>query len=114
MRTSDIASHAGLFEAYVASRYFETDRTYFLHRLAHAPPGLDELVLQLLADTLKARTEGNNDPRAYELREIGELALKPYASNVAAPLRRTRAPDPIDRIVGAGLRGHQKLRSVEL
>src|SRR3546814_6248193 len=82
MRTSDIASHAGLFEAYVASRYFETDRTYFLHRLEHAPPGLDELVLKLLEDTLKARTEGNNDHRAYELREIGELALKLYASNV--------------------------------
>src|SRR3546814_16457722 len=79
MRTSDIASHAGLFEAYVASRYFETDRTYFLHRLEHAPPGLDELVLKLLEDTLKARTEGNNDPRAYELRELGELALKLYA-----------------------------------
>src|SRR3546814_7880488 len=72
-----------------------TDRTYFLHRLEHAPPGLDELVLKLLEDTLKARTEGNNDPRAYELREIGELALKLYASNVDHPLRRTRALDLI-------------------
>src|SRR3546814_17030299 len=33
MRTSDIASHAGLFEAYVASRYFETARPYFLHQI---------------------------------------------------------------------------------
>src|SRR3546814_409633 len=108
MRTSDIASHAGLFEAYVASRYFETDRTYFLHRLEHAPPGLDELVLKLLEDTIKARTEGNNDPRAYELSEIGELALKLYASNVDHPPRRTRARDLIDRLVEDGLMGIQK------
>uniref|UniRef100_UPI0030EC7A1E hypothetical protein n=1 Tax=Sphingobium mellinum TaxID=1387166 RepID=UPI0030EC7A1E len=111
MRTSDIASHAELFEAYVASRYFETDRTYFLHRLEHAPPGLDELVLRLLEDTLKARTEGNNDPRAYELHEIGELALKLYASNIDHPLRRTRALDLIDRLVEDGLMGMQKLEA---
>ncbi len=111
MRTSDIASHAGLFEAYVASRYFETDRTYFLHRLEYAPPGLDELVLKLLEDTLKARTEGNNDPRAYELHEIGELALKLYASNVDHPLRRTRALDLIDRLVEDGLMAMQKLEA---
>src|SRR3546814_17151501 len=108
MRTSDIASHAGLFEAYVASRYFETDRTYFLHRLEHAPPGLDELVLQLLDDPLKARTEGNNDPRAYELREIGELALQPYAWTGCQPLRR---PPPLDitaRLVDDGQSGLTK------
>src|SRR3546814_3519299 len=109
MRTSDIASHAGLFEAYVASRYFETDRTYFLHRLEHAPPGLDELVLKLLEDTLKARTEGNNDPRAYELREIGELALKTYASNVDHPMCRTLALDLLDRIFEDGLMGMTRL-----
>src|SRR3546814_13313800 len=87
-------SHAGLFEAYVASRYFETDRTYFLHRLEHAPPGLDELVLKLLEDTIQARTEGNNDPRAYELREIDALALKLSDSNADHPLRRLRATAP--------------------
>src|SRR3546814_15994451 len=111
MRTSDIASHAGLFEAYVASRYFETDRTYFLHRLEHAPPGLDELVLKLLEDTLKARTEGNNDPRAYELREIGELALKLYASNVAHPLRPTTPLALTDRLSPAGIVGSEKLEA---
>src|SRR3546814_16331478 len=71
----------------------------------------DLLVLKLLEDTLKARTEGNNDPRAYELREIGELALKLYASNVDHPLRRTRALDLIDRLVEDGLMGMQKLEA---
>lgn len=111
MGTSDIAAHAGLFEAYVASRYFETDRTYFLHRLEHAPPGLDELVLKLLEDTLKARTGGTGDPRAYELHEIGELVLKLYASNVDYPQRRTRALDLIDRLVERGLMEMQKLEA---
>jgi hypothetical protein len=91
MKTSDIATHAGLFEGYVSSRYFETNRTYFLHRLEHAPAGLDELVLKLLEDTLLARTGEESDPRAYELREIGGLALKLYASNVDHPGRRSRA-----------------------
>lgn len=111
MRTSDIAAHAGLFEAYVASQYFETDRTYFLHRLEHAPPGLGELVLKLLEDTLTARTEGNSDPRASELHEIGELVLKLYASNIDRPQRRTRALDLIDRLVERGLMGMQKLEA---
>jgi hypothetical protein len=112
MKTSDIAAHSGLFEAYVASRYFETDRTYFLHRLEHAPPGLDELVLKLLEDTLKARSEGDRDPRAYELHEVGELVLKIYASNIEHPQRRTRSLDLIDRLVERGLMGIQKLEVV--
>jgi len=68
-------------------------------------------VLRLLEDTLKARTEGNNDPRAYELHEIGELALKLYTSNIDHPLRRTRALDLIDRLVEDGLMGMQKLEA---
>src|SRR3546814_5806179 len=41
MRTSDIASHAGLFEAYVASRYFErseehTSELQSLMRISYA------------------------------------------------------------------------------
>jgi len=111
MRTSDIAAHAGLFEAYVVSRYFETDRTYFLHRLEHAPPGLDELVLKLLEDTLKVKTEDGRDPRPYELHEIGELVLKLYASNIEHPQRRTRALDLIDRLVERGLMEIQKLEA---
>src|SRR3546814_8574970 len=75
---------------------------------------LDELVLKLLEDTLKARTEGNNDPRAYELREIGELALKLYASNVDHPLRRTRALDLIDRLVEEGQSGRSAEHTSEL
>ncbi|HEY4201524.1 MAG TPA: ATP-binding protein [Devosiaceae bacterium] len=111
MKTSDIAAHAGLFEAYVASRYFEADRTYFLHRLEHAPPGLDELVLKLLEDTLKARTEGDRDPRAYELHEVSALVLKIYASNIEHPQRRTRSLDLIDRLVERGLMEMQKLEA---
>lgn len=112
MKTSDIATHSELFEAYVASRYFETDRTYFLHRLEHAPPGLDELVLKLLEETLKTRTERDRDPQAYELHQVGELVLKLYASNIEHPQRRTRSLDLIDRLVERGLMEMQKLEVV--
>lgn len=111
MRTADVAAHAGLFKAYVVSKYFETDRTYFLHRLKHAPPGFDELVLKLLEDTLAASAEGNRDPRAYELHEIGELVLKLYTSNVDHPDRRTRALNLIDRLVERGLMDVRKLEA---
>lgn len=112
MQTADIAAHAGLFEAYAASKYFETDRTFFLHRLENAPHGLDELVLKLLEDTLVANTEDNSDPRAYELHEIGGLVLKLYASNIDHPDRRTRALNLIDRLVERGVMGVQKLEAV--
>ncbi|MQB04539.1 NACHT domain-containing protein [Agrobacterium tumefaciens] len=111
MRTEDIAAHSGLFEAYVGSKYFESDRTYFLHRLKHAPPRLDELVLKLLEDILAANTGGNSDPRAYELHEIGELVLKLYASNVDHPDRQTRALNLIDQLVECGLMDMQKLEA---
>ena len=109
MKTDNIAEHAGLFEAYVGSKYFETDRTYFLHRLEHAPPRLDELVLNLLEGTVVASEETGRGARAYELHEVGELVLKLYASNIEHPDRRTRALDLIDRLVERGLMGMQKL-----
>ncbi|RVD65437.1 hypothetical protein [Mesorhizobium sp. M7A.F.Ca.ET.027.03.2.1] len=112
MKATDISAHAELFEAYSASKYFESDRTYFLHRLEHAPPGLDELVLKLLEDTVRERTGSGQDPRAYELHEVGELVLKLYASNIEHPIRRARALDLIDRLVERGLMGMQKLETV--
>lgn len=109
MRTENIATHAGLFEAYAASRYFETGRTFFLHRLKHAPARLDELVLKLLEDIVAANAKGNRDPHAYELREIGELVLKLYAASVDHPDRRTRALNLIDRLVAWEFMDMQKL-----
>src|SRR3546814_11567398 len=76
MRTSAIASHAGLFEAYVASRYFETARTYSLPRLEHAQHALAEPVLTLLEVPLQARTRGNHDPRASERSDKRRLGYK--------------------------------------
>jgi anti-anti-sigma regulatory factor len=112
MKTSDISEHAGLFEAYVASRYFETDRTYFLHRLEHAPPRLDELVLKLLEDAISRSAGGGHDSRSYELHQIGELVLKLYASNIDDPGRQKRALDLIDRLVEQGLMEMRKLEAV--
>lgn len=111
MKTADIAAHAGLFETYVASKHFETDRTYFLYRLEHAPPELDELVLKLLEDTVVATEGADQDSRRHDLHNIGELVLKLYASNVDNPERRTRALDLIDWLVGRGLMGMQKLET---
>jgi hypothetical protein len=111
MKTADIAAHAGLFEAYVASKYFETERTYFLHRIEHAPPGLDELVLKLLEDTIGPGVAGERDVAAYELHEMAELVLKLYASNIEHPERRTRTLDLIDRLIERGAMGMQKLEA---
>lgn len=112
MKTEDISAHAEVFKAYAASKYFESERTYFLHRLEHAPPGLDDLVLNLLEETVRKRNDSGRDPRAYELHEIGELALKIYASNSEHPIRRTCALGLIDQLVERGLMGIQKLEAV--
>lgn len=111
MKTADIAAHAGLFEAYVASKYFETDRTYFLHRIEHAPPGLDELVLKLLEEAIGPSEAAGREAKAYELHEMAELVLKLYVSNIEHPKRRTRALDLIDRLVERGVMGIQKLEA---
>ena len=82
-----------------------------MHRLKHAPPRLDELVLKLLEDILTANTGGNRDPRAYELHEIGELVLKIYASNADHPDRQTWALNLIDHVVECGFMDMQKLEA---
>ena len=112
MKTSNIAAHAGLFEAYAFSKYFQIDRTYFMHRLENAPRGLDDLVLTLLENSLASCTDVTSDPRPYELRHVGELLLKLYTSNRDHSLRRTRALDLIDRLVERGLMGMHKLEAV--
>lgn len=112
MKAEDILAHAEVFKAYAASRYFESERTYFLHRLEHAPPGLDDLMLKLLEETVRKRNDSGRDPRAYELHEVGELALKLYASNREHPTRRARALGLIDQLVERGLMEMQKLEAV--
>ncbi|MCU0757461.1 MAG: hypothetical protein MUE46_20515, partial [Xanthomonadales bacterium] len=111
MKQSDIAAHAGLFEAYAASPYFEPDQSYFIYRLKHAPLGLDDLLLTLLDNTLKARIKENVILRSFELRDIGEIVLRLYASNIDHPERRTRALDLIDCLVEHGLMEMQKLEA---
>jgi hypothetical protein len=111
MKHSDITAHAGLFEAYVASPYFEANQSYFIHRLKSAPPGLDDLLLNLLENALKARVKDDINFRAFELRDIGDIVLKIYASNVDHPERRTRALDLIDGLVEHGLMELQKLET---
>ncbi|MEG3148878.1 hypothetical protein U1769_03185 [Sphingomonas sp. ZT3P38] len=111
METENISAHAGLFEAYAASKYFEADRTYFLHRIEHAPPDLDDLVLRLLEDAIRPNDAGARHDRAYELHEMAELVLKLYASNIEHPGRRSRTLDLIDRLVERGVMGMQKLEA---
>ncbi|WP_026792257.1 ATP-binding protein [Pleomorphomonas oryzae] len=112
MEAPDIVVYAGLFEAYIASKYFEIDHTFFLHQLEQAPPGLDEVLLKLLEDTLQAITKNGRKANLYEMHQIGELLLKLYASNIAYPSRRTRALDMIDLLIERGLMEMQKLEAV--
>lgn len=112
MSTSDIARHAGLFEAYIASEHFEMDHTYFLHQLEHAPPGLDEVMLKLLEGTVLATIKSDRTSFSYEMRQIGEMALRIYASSIDYPQRRTKALDIIDLLVERGLMEMQKLEAV--
>lgn len=111
MKAENIAEHVRLFEVYVASRYFETERSYFLHRLEHAPVAMDDLVLRLLEEAVQLSETPDRERRAYELREVCELVLRLYASNVDNPARRTRSLDIIDRLVERGLMEMHKLEA---
>lgn len=109
LNTDNLADHIGLFDAYVSSRYFETERSYFLHRLEHAPAAAEGLVLKLLEDTMLASGKDGRERKPYELRDVGELALKIYAANADDPDKRRRALDIIDGLVDDGLMDMSKL-----
>lgn len=109
LNTENLADHIGLFDAYVSSRYFETERSYFLHRLEHAPAAAEGLVLKLLEDTMLASRTDGRERKPYELRDVGELALKIYAANADDPDKRRRALDIIDGLVDDGLMDMSKL-----
>jgi hypothetical protein len=110
MKAEAIAEHAGLFEAFVASPYFSTDRTYFLHRLEDAPPAMADSVLKLLEDVIRSVDENSERASAHELYAVSDLILKTYASNLENPDRVRRSLNLIDRLVDTGLM-HGKLEA---
>ena len=109
LKHENIGEHIALFDTYVSSRFFEAERSYFLHRLENAPGAAEDIVLKLLEDTLEASGREGRERRSYELRDVGELALKIYAANAGDTNKRRRALDIIDKLVDDGLMDMAKL-----
>lgn len=108
MGANGIRTHAGLFEAYVASRYFTTDANYFLFQLKDASADLDEVTLGLLE---KAMTPDATEQRRHglDLHYAADLLLRIYTSNLDKPQRIARTLNLIDTLVELGLLEPAKL-----
>ena len=79
----EMASYVQLYEAYVGSKYFNAERTSFLHRLDKAPAAMSDVVLGLIEKTVavaKSRGPKNTSLSTYQ---IWDPLLRIYASSSA-------------------------------
>jgi hypothetical protein len=107
----DMATYAGLYEAYVGSKYFDAERTYFLHRLENAPAAMDDIVLGLIEKSVTIAKSGKTG-RMHGLYQIWDPLLRIYASCGTDTKRLTRCLDVIDTLVGLDAIGSDKLNAL--
>jgi hypothetical protein len=93
-----MAAHVRLYEAYVKSKYFNLERTYFLHQLGKASAGMDEIVLGLI-EKVVAMAQGRKDDLGTSLYQIWDPLLRIYASCGDDTARLARCLDVIDDLV---------------
>lgn len=108
---STMAIHVPLYEAYVGSKYFDGERSYFIHRLEKAPAAMDDVVLGLIertVETVKADGPGGG----HSLYQIWDPLLRIYASSGANGDRLTRCLDVIDTLVQLDAVGSSKLNTL--
>jgi hypothetical protein len=108
---SSMATYTALYEAYVASKFFNAERTYFLHRLEKAPAAMDDVVLGLIETTVviaKAGAAGHS----HSLYQIWDPLLRIYASCGDDAKRLGRCLDVIDQLVGLDAVGSSKLNAL--
>ncbi|PTR05648.1 MULTISPECIES: hypothetical protein, partial [unclassified Novosphingobium] len=108
---STMAMHAPLYEAYVGSKYFDGERSYFIHRLEKAPAVMDDVVLGLIERTVEVvKTGGPGGGRG--LYQIWDPLLRIYATCGANGARLKRCLDVIDVLVQLDAVGSSKLNAL--
>jgi len=112
LKTDNISRYRQLFEAFAASSYFETTQSSFLYRLEQAAEGADDLLLDLVEQTMRASKRADRSAVRYDLHEISALVLRIYTTNFDDPERRRRSLDLIDQLVECGVMETAKLDAV--
>lgn len=108
MDVADMAKYLPLYTAYVGSKFFDAERTYFLHRLEKAPGAMDDVVLGLIDQTVGIVKAGKGGP-AYGLYQIWDPLLRIYASSADNAVRQAKCLDVIDDLVTLDAVGSSKL-----
>lgn len=107
--TSTMALHAELYRGYLNSKWFEGERTYFMHRLEDAPAALDHLVLELV-ELAAAKISAASASRGTIGYRLWEPLMRIYTSNEGDAAMRKRCLDVIDKLVVNDIGGADKLQ----
>ena len=107
--TTAMAIHADLYRGYLNSKFFEGERTYFMHRLDDAPAALDPLVLELI-ELAAAKVSTANSDRGTIGYRLWEPLMRVYTSNEGKSDVRKRCLDVIDQLVTSDIGGSDKLQ----
>lgn len=107
--TAAMAVHAELYRGYLNSRFFEGERTYFMHRLEDAPAELDSLVLELI-ELVAARVSAAAAGRGTIGYRLWEPLMRIYTSSEGDAAIRKRCLDVIDKLVVSDIGGSDKLQ----
>ena len=99
---SRLADTLPVYRAHVGSPDFDGERTYFLHRLEHAPPNMAVEVLELIEGAI-ARMSEPNSKRSSGAYQITAPIMTLYATNDNDPDIRRRCLNAIDRLIEAEL-----------
>lgn len=110
MDPDKMAPHVSLYEAYVASKYFNGERTLFLHRLDKAPAAMDDVVLGLIEKTVAVAKSRPRQPN-LGMYQIWDPLLRIYASSAGDPDRLSRCLDIVDDMVAIDGMGSGKLNA---
>lgn len=105
-----MATHAELYRGYLNSKFFEGERTYFLHRLKDAPAAFDPFVLELV-ELAAAKISTASENRGTTGYGLWEPLMRIYTSNECDPDVRKRCLDVIDVLVASDIGGSDKLQA---
>ena len=108
---TSIAAHRSLYEAYVRSRHFDPDRTYFIHRLENISAAMDDLALDLIEQVVDA-ARTSDKKNSTGLYQLWDPVFRIYGSSEDNPERLKRSLDLIDLLILHDPVGGDKLRQM--
>ena len=111
INAAEMAKYVPLYTAYVNSRFFNAERTYFLHRLGNAPGAMDDVVLGLIEKSVYIVKSGAGGA-AYGLYQIWDPLLRIYASCGTNEARLSKCLNVIDDLVLLDAVGSTKLNAL--